>query len=238
MERSKEWVIERVRKLMALANDAGAAEGERDNALRMAHNLLAKYNLDLAEVGEKDRTEPRDVHSREYYGRPWARIASRAIARLFFCEYLYMASGDAKQTKHYFIGRESNAVTAMMMAEFVVSSIAKEGKRRNSREGTGANAWYRSFCTGAAYRLVARVNEMIRETPLEATPGTALVLASLYQQESHANLAVRDQEFPTLRKARTGKNEFRRDALDSGRQFADSIQLNRQVTGKSQGLLS
>ena len=232
MERSREWVIDRVRKLMALANDAGAAEGERDNALRMAHNLLTKYNLELSDVGEKEKIEPRDLHSRTYYGRPWARVASGAVAELFFCEYLYVGAGDAKLTRHYFIGRESNATTAMMMAEFIVNSIAREGKRRNSLEGTGRNAWYRSFCTGAAYRLVSRVKEMMKETPPEAQPGTALVLASLYQQERSANLAVRDDKFPSLRKGRTGKREFRGDALDSGRRFADTIPLNRQVTGQ------
>ena len=37
-ERSKDWVLERIKKLMALANDGGATEGERDNAMRMASN--------------------------------------------------------------------------------------------------------------------------------------------------------------------------------------------------------
>jgi hypothetical protein len=49
-ERSTEWVLERVRKLLALGTNAGATEGERDNAMRMAHALLAKYNLDMAQV--------------------------------------------------------------------------------------------------------------------------------------------------------------------------------------------
>jgi len=36
--------------MLRLANDAGASEGERHNAMRMAHATLAKHNLDLASV--------------------------------------------------------------------------------------------------------------------------------------------------------------------------------------------
>ena len=47
-ERNK--ILARVRKLLNLANNAAATEGERDNAMRMAHATLAKYNLSLAEA--------------------------------------------------------------------------------------------------------------------------------------------------------------------------------------------
>lgn len=33
-------IVEKVRKLLNLANDESASEGERDNALRMAHAFL------------------------------------------------------------------------------------------------------------------------------------------------------------------------------------------------------
>lgn len=59
----KERILSRVRKMLRLANDAGATEGKRDNAMRMAHATLAKYNLDIAQaeesgvVGADDRGE-------------------------------------------------------------------------------------------------------------------------------------------------------------------------------------
>jgi hypothetical protein len=43
-------ILEKVKKLLALANDKGATEGERDNALRMAHGMLAKHNLDMSDL--------------------------------------------------------------------------------------------------------------------------------------------------------------------------------------------
>ena len=52
-EEDKARALARVRKMLALANDAAATEGERENALRMAHATLAKYNLELAEAVER-----------------------------------------------------------------------------------------------------------------------------------------------------------------------------------------
>jgi hypothetical protein len=49
-EFDREKVLARVKKMMTLATDAGASEGERENALRMAHATLAKYNLTMSEA--------------------------------------------------------------------------------------------------------------------------------------------------------------------------------------------
>lgn len=65
-------ILGRIRKMLALANNEGASEGERDNALRMAHATLAKYNLDMAEVESsgKPQQEARAIVKKQYYGRP------------------------------------------------------------------------------------------------------------------------------------------------------------------------
>lgn len=235
-ERSKEWVLDRVRKLLTLANNAGATEGERDNAMRMAHKLLAKYNLDQAEVeaATGEQQERRGVGRGEYYGRPWARVVSASIAKLFFCEYLYMPATRARQTSHYFIGRESNVITAKAMAQYVVESIQREGRRRNRQEGTGENIWLRSFCMGAASVIALRVEEMIRESANESTTpgeksGTAIVLASVYETERQANLAVRDEKFGKLRKGRSGKSDYSDDATIEGARYGRTVSLNRQI---------
>lgn len=46
-------IINRVKKMMALANDPAASDGERENALRMSYAILAKYNLDMTDVEGK-----------------------------------------------------------------------------------------------------------------------------------------------------------------------------------------
>ena len=74
-EFNKDKGLERVKKMLTLANDAGATEGERDNALRMAHATLAKHNLTLSEAEAAGSTpeEKRCDGAIETRNMPWAR---------------------------------------------------------------------------------------------------------------------------------------------------------------------
>lgn len=236
-----EKILERVQKMLNLANDAGASEGERDNALRMAHATLAKYNLELADVeshnnGKEARGEPREEDYIKFYGRPWARHCAKAVGELFFCSYLYMSASRATDTKHYFVGRHSNVATACLMSEFVVQSIMKEGKREQRRHREN-NAWLREFCWGAARTIQQRVKEIrlaAEKQSEEASDGKALVLASVYDKESAANLALRAQLHPRLRSGRGGKGHGMGEAYSRGVAYGKTVPLGKQVGGKAQ----
>ena len=54
-----ERVLEKVKKLLALANDRGATEGESQTALLMAQKIMAENNLTIKDVEAKIR--PREV---------------------------------------------------------------------------------------------------------------------------------------------------------------------------------
>ncbi len=55
MTTDNEKVLDKVRKLLALANNEAASEGERDNAMRMAHKLLTMHQLEMADVDAHTR---------------------------------------------------------------------------------------------------------------------------------------------------------------------------------------
>lgn len=234
-------IIERIKKMLALANDKGATEGERDNALRAAHATLAKYNLDLAaveaHVSAKSKApgasnEPRDAHTANFFGRPWARAAIIAVAKLCFCKYIYVSASKAKDTTHYFVGRHSNSVTAALLAEFVVESINREGRSRQRREGR-LNPWFISFAWGAAIAVTARVEEILRAGDpahmANGSPGTSLILSDLYDTEERANALVVSQRWPTLRKGTSGKGIHDRDGYSNGQAYGSSINLDRRL---------
>ena len=159
----KDKVLGRIKKMLALANDAAASEGERDNAMRMAHATLAKYGLHLAEAEKAGigKQEQRIRGEFAIVGHAWARTCVQAIAELFFCKYVYVRL-DQRFVKNYLIGRESNVETAVGMAEFVIENITREASRRR-REQAEDGGWERSFCKGAASRLYSRCWE-IRST--------------------------------------------------------------------------
>jgi len=233
-----EQILKKVQKLLKLANNAGAAEGERDNALRMAHKFLAKHNLDMSDIesankDDKRKTtgEAREENVATFYGRPWARNVCSTVARLFFCYYLYTSHKKATGVRHYFIGRKSNTITAALMAEFIVKSIIREGNRQKRTEHQG-NAWLRTFCWGAAGRIGERVDSLIKsqdESQKDAQPGTALVLASYYQTERKANEVMVAGLYPTLGKGRGGKGHQGGDAYSRGRSYGGSVSLNTQL---------
>lgn len=234
-----ENVLAKVRKLMRLANDAGATEGERENALRMAHAFLAKYNLDMAAVAASDpaQNEKREDSSHVMGAMPpWARQIAFGCARLYFCQYYF--SGRAKE--HHFIGRHSNVVTASEMAQWLIEAVRKEASAYVRANGGGRSA-STSFATGAAMKLFRRCEELRKAsiTPVAAAaPGTALVLADFYKTEETANREFLRSAGIHLRSRSVGATARDSGAYVSGAAFGGSLNLNRQVTSGGRRLLA
>lgn len=183
-------IVSRIKKMLALGNCMGTTEGERDAAISQAYKLMAKYNLDEAAVKKTDEPEPRGRYSAAGWSMLWCRHAFAAIADLFFCEYAYNNKGgkiNATKCYHYFYGRESNAKTAMMVADQVVASILKEGR---NRYGDNLCAATRSFATGCVAKLYRRIDKLKEEASQENAPAsscTSLALMNLYESERQAN---------------------------------------------------
>lgn len=236
-------IINRIKKMLSLANNEAATEGERDNAMRMAYNLLAKHNLTMATVEGHSNEEKREKNRSEFYGRPWALTVAQSIANLFFCEYFYMRSGTRNQVYHYFVGKESNSITALEMSKYLVDSIKRESNRRMREAGEGA-AYRRSFASGAAHMVRRRVNELKAEATRShssgASTGTSLVLSSLYDTEEKANKSFLEESGVQLKNTRDrSKTEVDLSAYNSGHRFGGTLNLNRQLTsGKKTDLLT
>ncbi len=235
----KERILARVKKMMMLANDAAATEGERDNALRMAHATLAKYNLTMAQAdmaGKQPEEQRADgaYTLREY---AWMRGVAHSIGKLFFCS-MFVTPLAKKHAIYVFVGKESNVYTALQMTQYVLNSINKEAKRQAVAAGeTPMGNYWRSFCKGAAYRLHERCEQLIKDAKLEdapavapGTPGTALALASVYASELTANQRYIQEQMGI--KLRTGQNRQRRASMDGfvqGREYGSRIGLNKQL---------
>ena len=225
--------LERVRKMLTLANDAAASEGERDNALRMAHATLAKYNLTLADAeahGAKSDDPRRDVN-KEYYCWPWMRQAAFAVAELFFCRFFF-ARSRKNFVKYWFIGRASNTTTAVEMVDYVIASITKEANAHRSRGGD----WL-SFCKGASQRISERCAilraEAERASQQAVAPGMSLVLASVYRTELDANMNyLRDVLKIKLKTSVARTRSANSDDWHAGRAAGDKINLHRQLDGQ------
>jgi hypothetical protein len=231
-------VLDRVRKMLRLANDAAATEGERDNALRMAHATLAKHNLSLSMAEARGATpeEERGEGRMEGKNYPWMRTAAAAIAKLFFCEYLYVARRNGATVVHCFVGRASNTVTAQEMAQYIISSIDREARKYSRESYTGGTGW-RSFCKGAAHQVYTRCAAIRAEAerPPEGptTPsatGTAIVLASVYAAESAANRALIEATYgDKLKKSTDRQRNTSWGGFAAGTAYGKTVSLNTQL---------
>lgn len=224
---TEEKIISRIQKMLALANDLAASEGERDNALRMAYATMAKYNIDMAAVDKHLRPEDRINFESTSWAWMWAKQVNQIVGKLFFCKYYVGRKINGTQCQHHFVGKESNAMTAAVMADYVVNSILREGRaiyKQNTAPGT------RAFAIGAMHALYNRVEQMRRDDMPDAAPGTALVLASLHKTEQDANEAFL-QESGTSLVHRKGGNRAVGDhnAYEAGQAYGKNINLSAQL---------
>jgi len=222
---NEERVLNKIQKLLALANDLRGNETERDTALRQAYALMAKHNIELADMEAHGRKieEERINFTNDSWSWTWARQTSMIVAELFFCKYYTSYKINGTQCRHHFVGRESNAMTAAAMANWIVNAILKEGRKiykQNTAPGT------RAFAIGAMQKLNERVKQIIAQTQHEATPGNALVLANLYITEADANEELMPENLRTRKARRTSVDM---NAYARGQAFGAGINLNRQV---------
>ena len=225
---AEDRIIDKIKKLLALAQDDGATEGERDNALRMAHAFLAKHNLSMASLEEPEEERQR-IHE-EFYGRPWAKTVAHSVAKLFFCKYYIMSSGKKNMIHHYFVGKESNSITALGMARYLVDSIRKEAARQMRARGETI-AWRRSFATGAANRIQSRVWDIQQAANQQkGSMGTGLVLADVYKMELEANEAWLKAQGTELTTSK-GRGKRAGDGYHEGSTYGNSLGLQPQVSG-------
>lgn len=247
----REKILARVRKMLALGKNRGATEGERDNALRMARATLEKYNLDLASVEESTHKptagEERVEKEGRFYGRPWARAIAVAAADLCFCSYLYVGARRGSDTRHCFIGRTSNAITALELAQYLVESVHREAKRHQRQHYLG-NDSYRAFAWGAASAIRQRVRDLRAASEkaaqqessapkqadapqsTEVTMSKALVV--IQANEAAANRQFIEQHYgKKLGSGRSGQGFNDGDSAARGRAYGQTVSLNRQVGG-------
>lgn len=226
---AQEKIIDRVKKMLALAHDGGAMEGERDNALRMAYNLLAKYNLSMNQVEAHDSNPPegRESQKATFVVYPWARSIAGLVGSLFFCNYYFMRSGTGKQATHCFIGKASNAATAQYMSEFVVKSVCREAARLY---GSAIAPEARCFAVGVVRKLQERIKEIKDSLNTESKPGTALALINIDKAERQANsLWLADQGVKLKHSASRSKGVTDSGAYHAGKDFGARVSLSPQV---------
>lgn len=208
LDAAAEAVIEKATKLLSLARN-NPNEHEAQSAMAAAQRLLEAHNLDMALIERRSGSgaAPRSDKSRGGGLYKWQRSIWKATAKLNFCHYEAI-KGLTKGAKYEnrIIGRKENVLATEIMAEYLQTTIeklaAEWAKERgyNSRFVTEAIQYREGMGERITQRLEQLREERLAEDkrkqreaeaaarhPANAGGGTALVLASVIQDEEDLN---------------------------------------------------
>jgi len=170
-EEKTENIIEKIRKLMALGNSPN--ENEASLAMQKVQEILAKYNLSMAEVDAhsiKDNGNIVDDAPRKketlnknamYH---YQRTLMAKIAQVHYCLHFVYEKKDwsGKRVKvkkyHVLVGKEVNVVSAQLMFDYLnktIEKLANEIYPNPLNLSKSAMSWKE----GCSHRLQERLQE-------------------------------------------------------------------------------
>ncbi len=167
--------LDKIRKLMNLAKDGGATEGEASVALEKAREIMAANNLTMAQLeaagrdaGEGSKRLKGGVKGKALY-KYQQRLMS-TIADTNFCAVLVDSSWNGRRymdTGYTIVGREANVAAVVNMFDYLNASLERIVTPHLSSNSERLSRWAISFKEGAAQRLAERLRERHNEAMAE-----------------------------------------------------------------------
>jgi len=156
----------KIAKLLQMTAERGCTEAEASVAMEKAQKLLLEHNLTEVDVLGAS-TENKDHREDDFLAYAWAKKVCCSIAKLYDCSYHERRSGRRNHFHSTFKGRQSNAETAKLIAQFVVRAILKLS-RQAQKDAEGDNRYATDFQHGCADRVCVKALELWREANKEA----------------------------------------------------------------------
>jgi Protein of unknown function (DUF2786) len=200
-------LLDRVRKLLAKAEDEGCSPAEAEALTAKAAELMARYGIDRALLGALHPETDKPADRVFSLANPWGDIKRHLLAGLALalrCQCVQTRSAEGVRL-HVF-GYTSDLERADILFTSLLVQMARAlAAQRVPGYGGGARAWRRSwmlgYCTAVVSRVRAAEEAAVATAPApdgDSGPSAALVLAD-------RSLVVRRQvaaAYPRLRKTR------------------------------------
>lgn len=151
-----------VAKIKALLETKGCTEAEAQARVAKAQELLEKYNLDMAVLGQSGKGAQRSDTKNSGGLYSWQRKLWQAVAELNFCYYFSLRGlKKGSQYEHRLVGSHGNVVATEMMATYLQETV-----ERLAQQWAKDNYYKSVFVREAiAYRegMAARISERLAE---------------------------------------------------------------------------
>jgi len=199
-------LLDRVRKLLAKAEDEGCSAAEAEALTAKAAELMARYGIDRALLGALHPETDKPGDRVFTLANPWGDVKRHLLAGLataLRCQCVQVQS--AQGTRLHAFGYSSDLERADILFTSLLVQMARAlAQQPVPAAGGGARAWRRSWMLGYCAAVVARVraaeDAAVASAPAADAGGSsaALVLAD-------RSLVVRRRvaaAYPRLRKSR------------------------------------
>lgn len=236
----RESIIDKIRKLRALAENAAATVDEAAAAARAAELLIQKHSLEEAELGAvskevleaiiDDETPLTDWGQRQ---KVWQNILLHAMAENYNCTNVLKHTLSGANI--YTIGRASDiAILRYQFAYFVVelTRLAHLLAPATLKRGSG-KTWHNSFYHGATDAIIASMKSAKQEVIKDAT-STALVFINEHMQKVED---FKVQKYPWSRTTKT-KRHIDPEAYEMGKLAGSGLQAKPALAPGVRGLLT
>ena len=231
-----ERIAERIRKLLALANN-NPSEVEAAIALERASALMAEHNLTMAQVDAHGTGDERveEKHNAAYRQQTWARLIWGSVCDLNFCLYCYWCSqrreGGREVDEHKIIGTRSNVETTKAMVDYLITTIerlARESEFIGQRD-------LHAFKLGCARRLSVRLDLLRHKRAEEKKPPSASSTLPVLRDVYAAHQAANEDTYAKIHGKRpkfaagSALGTSSLGAYERGQRAGSKVSLNTQV---------
>jgi len=222
---SKEKIIDRIRKLLALADTArNANEHEAAQAAAKVSALLFEHNLSQAEIEVKEEADTtvdrEDIEIRSSATMvKWRQVLLHGIAKTHFCQAIRITRHQPPKTVLY--GSPSNIEVVKYLYDYLVGEI--ERFYESYRRDVGHRRGKANYCLGMVTTVRTRLKEEFDRMTVQTDQTRALVVTSQGLVDQR-----RKQDYPQIAftKSRTAKNS----AYYDGKHDGSHVSWHRGVT--------
>lgn len=222
-EKHKEKIIDRIRKILALANGT-SFEGEANTAMTMAQNYMKTYGLSMTDVELGESLDEPIVHElvdRQKPMKTWEGILAVAVGTVTDCRPVRVSNSVLS-----FIGYKQDVDMAKMLFSMLREATRRAGRKLYPND----TAMRRSFYLGVADRLAERAKA---EKQTNTTDNTRYALV-VQEKSTRVNSWI-DQN-KRLTQSRMRQQRVHGSAYEEGRRHANSMDLGNRTKVAQSGL--
>ena len=206
---NKEDLLDRVRKLLAKAEDEGCTPAEAEALTAKASELMARYGIERAQIGALHPETDKPGSKIFDIPNPWGKVKAHLLAGLASAmrgQCVLLGAKDGAVRLHVFAYSSDIERTEMMWTSLLVQMQRALAQEQVPVAGSRVKAWRRSWMLGYATAVVVRVRAAEAAAVKQADAdgagaggkSTALVLTD---RSARVGLAVKEA-YPWTRPAR------------------------------------